>query len=122
MRDPCLIYYEPGVCARCKFGSYRVFTENNVYCGLIDHQNYTEDDETVSCIITKEHRNMYLINDNDVYELNNHFFNTTLATEERICVTKEAGLSYYDGCAISGYFYDDESWLSLFTVEIRDRA
>ena len=26
-QDPCLSYYEDGVCARCKFGSVRVFTD-----------------------------------------------------------------------------------------------
>ena len=33
--DPCLSWYENGVCARCKFGSIRVFNGNGIYCGYL---------------------------------------------------------------------------------------
>lgn len=66
--DPCLSWYENGVCARCKFGSIRVFNGNGIYCG------YKVTDTT--CEVSNWHLNYYDI-PAAAYETNNRYYNHT---------------------------------------------
>ena len=66
--DPCLSWYENGVCARCKFGSVRIFNGNGIYCGY-------KTGET-SCEVSNWHLNYYDIPAAS-YEINNRYYNHT---------------------------------------------
>ena len=110
VRDPCLMYYENNVCARCKFGAVRIITEKGVFCGEVDQEDQYENElsvEVLRCNLSSYYQDFFDPEVDLTFEMNNRYQNHTNNVIEKFCVQTDNFLGTQDNCASNDQFIDD---------------